>query len=88
MNVLLDGIYVKPLIDLMGLDCESIVLFTYKNYKSISRFWHSPSVIRRNLRIDDEIVITKKEYQKIIALLPLVDKPIEAFEMVYPDYFN
>ena len=87
MIVLLDGIYVKPLIALMGLNCESIVLFTH-NYKSISRWWDSPSGMRRSLRLDSEIVITKKEYQKIIALLPLVDKPIEVFEMVYPEYFE
>ena len=87
MIVLLDGIYVKPLIDLMGLDCKSIVLFTHY-YKSLSCWWDSPSKMRESFRLDDEIVITKKEYQKIIALLPLVDKPIEAFEMVYPEYFE
>lgn len=86
MLILLDGIYVKPLIDLMGLDCECITMVTH-DYKSINCWWDSPSGMRRSLRLDDEIVITKKEYQKIIALLPLVDKPIEVFEMVYPDYF-
>lgn len=87
MIVLLDGIYVKPLIDLMGLDCESISLVTH-DYKSMSCWWHSPSQLKRSLRLDDEIVITKKEYQKIIALLPIVDKQIEVFEMVYPKYFE
>ena len=87
MLVLLDGIYVKPLIDLMDLNCECIILVTH-DYKMISRWRDSPSEMRKALRLDDEIVITKKEYQKIIALLPLVDKPIEVFEMVYPDYFN
>lgn len=87
MIVLLDGIYVKPLINLMGLDCECITLVTH-GYKAISCWWDSPSGMRRSLRLDDEIVITKKEYQKIVGLLPLVDKPIEVFEMVYPDYFN
>ena len=87
MLILLDGIYVKPLIDLMGLNCECIVLFTH-DYKLISRWHDSPSEMRKTLRIDDEIVITKEEYQKIIALLPLIDKPIEVFEMVYPNYFG
>ena len=87
MLILLDGIYVKPLIDSLGLDCECITLVTH-GHKSINCWWNTPSSIGRSLRIDDVIVITKKEYQKIIALLPLVDKPIEVFEMVYPNYFE
>ena len=64
MLVLLDGIYVKPLIDLMGLNCECIILVTH-DYKAISRWRDSPSEMRRTLRINAEIVITKKDIKLI-----------------------
>ena len=85
-TILFRGKYVKPLIELLNENGNHIFLVKYMSGIKKLKF---RSVIPSPKPFEyKQLVITKKEYQKIIALLPLVDKPIEAFEMVYPEYFE
>lgn len=84
--ILFRGKYVKPLIELMNEKGNHIFLVEFISGRRELAFKITIPILTEMKY--KQIVITKKEYQKIIALLPLIDKPIEVFEMVYPNYFE
>lgn len=90
MFILLRGKYVKPLINLLGYKANSLTIDTHytNSIKALLGNWDfTPKYLIEYGNIDKQIVITKKDYQRLLALIPIVDSPIEAFEMIYGEYF-
>ena len=91
MYILFRGKYVKPLIELLGYKANSLTIdthFTNNIGWFLGTWWYTPKNLLEHIEIDKQLVITKKDYQKLLALIPMVDNPIEAFEMIYGEYFK
>ena len=79
--ILFRGKYVKPLIELLNEEGKHIFLIEYLS--------GSKNLIFRNTipymaTIDyKQLVITKKDYKRLLVLLSIMDNPLEAFESIY-----
>lgn len=88
IHILLLGKYVKPLIELIDLHTETITILKDGGYVGLIEWTCNKKALMKGHRITNQIIITKKEYQKLIALIPMVDSPIDAFVMIYGEYLN
>lgn len=79
--ILFRGKYVKPLIELLNESGNHILLVEYLS--------GSKNLIFRNTipfltTIDyKQLVITKKDYNRLRTLISIMDNPLEAFESIY-----
>lgn len=79
--ILFRGKYVKPLIELLNEKGNHIFLI---EYLSGSRDLIVRSIIPSMASIDyKQLVITKKEYKRLLVLISIMDNPLEAFESIY-----
>ena len=79
--ILFKGKYVKPLIELLGEKGEYIFLLRYMNGTNDLQFRKIMPLLMNNDY--KQIVITKKDYKRLIVLLSIMDNPLEAFESIY-----
>ena len=79
--ILFRGKYVKPLIELLNENGKHIFLVEYLS-------GNKELVIRNTIPFLEginpkQIVITKKDYNRLRTLLSIMDNPLEAFESIY-----
>lgn len=82
MNIILfRGKYVKPIIELMNEKANHIFLIEYLSERRELVFRNTiPSLSTKDYK---QIVITKKDYNRLLTLLSIMDNPLEAFESIY-----
>ena len=82
MNIILfRGKYVKPLIELLNENGNHMFLVKYMNGIKKLKF---RSVIPSLKPFEHkQLVITKKDYKRLIVLIGIMDNPLEAFESIY-----
>ena len=82
MNIILfRGKYVKPLIELLNENAKHIFLVKYMSGRRELAFKNTiPFLGGINHK---QIVITKKDYNRLLTLLSIMDNPLEAFESIY-----
>lgn len=79
--ILFRGKYVKPIIELLNENGKHIFLVEYLS-------GNKELVIRNTIPFLEginpkQIVITKKDYNRLRTLLSIMDNPLEAFESIY-----
>lgn len=79
--ILFRGKYVKPIIELLNENGKHIFLI---EYLSGTRELTFRNVIPFMETIDyKQLVITKKDYKRLLVLISIMDNPLEAFESIY-----
>lgn len=79
--ILFRGKYVKPLIELLNKKGNHIFLAEYIDGSR-------DLIFRNTIPLLEEypyrqIVITKKDYKRLLILIGIMDNPLEAFESIY-----
>ena len=83
MNIifLFRGKYVKPLMELLNKKGNHMFLIEFLGGSRELRFRNTiPVLIEVEYK---QIVITKKDYKRLIVLIGIMDNPLEAFESIY-----
>lgn len=82
MNIILfRGKYVKPLIELLNEGGNYIILVKYDDESKGLHFRNTiPFLVEHTYT---QLVITKKDYNRLLTLLSIMDNPLEAFESIY-----
>ena len=80
-RILFRGKYVKPLIELLDRNGKHLLLVSFYDGSS-------SLMIRDNNPLLDaheysQVVITKKDYKRLLVLLNIMDNPLEAFKSIY-----
>lgn len=79
--ILLRGKYVKPIIELLNEEGKHIFLIEYlSGSKDLIFRDNIPSMPTIDYK---QLVITKKDYKRLLVLLSIMDNPLEAFESIY-----
>lgn len=79
--ILFRGKYVKPLIELLNEKGKHIFLIEFISGRRELNFRNTiPFLEGINSK---QIVITKKDYNRLLVLLSIMDNPLEAFESIY-----
>ena len=79
--ILFRGKYVKPLIELLNEKGKHVFLVEYMSGRRELVFRNTiPFLEGINPK---QIVITKKDYKRLLVLLSIMDNPLEAFESIY-----
>lgn len=79
--ILFRGKYVKPIIELLNEKGKHIFLIEYLSGTRELKF---RNVIPFMETIDyKQLVITKKDYKRLLVLISIMDNPLEAFESIY-----
>ena len=79
--ILFRGKYVKPIIELLNEKGQHIFLIEYLSGRRELAFRNTiPFLEGINTK---QIVITKKDYKRLLVLLSIMDNPLEAFESIY-----
>ena len=79
--ILFRGKYVKPVIELINESGNHIFLVEYlSGYRELSFRYTIPFLKEAEYK---QIVITKKDYNRLLTLLSIMDNPLEAFESIY-----
>lgn len=79
--ILFRGKYVKPLIELLNEKGNHIFLAIFHNERKELEFRNTIPVLTQMKY--KQIVITKKDYNRLRTLLSIMDNPLEAFESIY-----
>lgn len=79
--ILFRGKYVKPLIELLNENGKHIFLSKYLDGSRGLDFRNTiPLLEEYPYR---QLVITKKDYKRLLVLISIMDNPLEAFESIY-----
>lgn len=79
--ILFRGKYVKPLIELLNENGKHIFFVEYLSGTKNLLFRNTiPFLASKDYK---QIVITKKDYNRLLILLSIMDNPLEAFESIY-----
>lgn len=79
--ILFRGKYVKPLIELLNENGNYIFLAKYLDGSKELVFRNTiPLLEEYQYR---QLVITKKDYKRLLVLIGIMDNPLEAFESIY-----
>ena len=80
-TILFRGKYVKPLMELLNKKGNHMFLIEFLGGSRELRFRNTiPVLIEVEYK---QIVITKKDYKRLIVLIAIMDNPLEAFESIY-----
>ena len=80
-TILFRGKYVKPLMELLNKKGNHMFLIEFLGGSRELRFRNTiPVLIEVEYK---QIVITKKDYKRLIVLIGIMDNPLEAFESIY-----
>ena len=80
-TILFRGKYVKPLMELLNKKGNHMFLIEFLGGSRELRFRNTiPVLIEVEYK---QIVITKKDYKRLIVLIGSMDNPLEAFESIY-----
>ena len=75
------GKYVKPLIELLDKNGNHILLIQRYNGSRVLLYRNNIPVIPKEGY--KQIVITEKDYKRLLTLLNIMENPLEAFESIY-----
>lgn len=79
--ILFRGKYVKPIIELINEDGNHIFLLEYlSGDRELSFKYTIPFLTTIDYK---QIVITEKDYKRLLTLLNIMENPLEAFESIY-----
>ena len=85
MNVILfRGKYVKPIIELLNKDENHLFLVKYDD-GSKGLFFRKVIPLLGEYTYK-QVVITKKDYNRLRTLISIMDNPLESFESIYYEY--